>query len=189
MKIYTKSGDDGRTGLYAGPRLPKDDARIEAYGTLDELNAAIGLVRSHLPPVEIDDVLKDAQDQLFAMGAELATLAPSEHGTQWADPEHVAGIERAIDKFEDSLPPLQTFILPAGTPVAAALHLARAICRRAERRVVTLAQQTPIAPELMIFLNRLGDLLFVLSRAANAAADEADVPWQKPTGGPANVPS
>jgi cob(I)alamin adenosyltransferase len=185
MKIYTKSGDEGSTGLFAGPRVSKDDPRIEAYGTVDELNAAIGVARSQLiddsPPSQgLDKLLQSVQNQLFAVGAELATPKPEEHGTHWIGDGEISELESAIDLHEATLSPLTTFILPAGCPAAAALHLARGICRRAERRVVTLGDTATISSDLIIYLNRLGDLLFVLCRAANAAAGVEDTPWQKP---------
>ncbi len=189
MKIYTKTGDEGSTGLFAGPRVAKDDPRIEAYGTVDELNAAIGIARSHLAllpdvpeaTVDFDNQLMAIQNELFAVGAELATPEPEAHGTRWIGESEISRLERAIDDYESNLPQLTTFILPAGNLAAATIHLARAICRRAERRVVTLADRATISRDLIIYLNRLGDLLFVLSRAANAAAGVGDTPWQKPT--------
>ncbi len=183
MKIYTKTGDEGTTGLFAGPRVSKDHARIEAYGTVDELNASIGVARAHHPPTELDRVLVGIQNDLFAVGAELATVEPEKHGTHWIGGEEIGRLEAAIDDFEKQLPPLTQFILPAGTAVSASLHLARGICRRAERRVVTLGNEAErtISRDLVIYLNRLGDLLFVLSRVANASAGLPDEAWRKPT--------
>ncbi len=183
MKIYTKTGDEGTTGLFAGPRVSKDHARIEAYGTVDELNASIGVARAHTPSPQVDAVLVEIQNDLFAVGAELATVEPKKHGTHWIGANEIGKLERAIDEFERELPPLTQFILPAGTAVSTSLHLARGICRRAERRVVTLGNEAErtISRDLVIYLNRLGDLLFVLSRAANAAAGLPDEAWQKPT--------
>jgi cob(I)alamin adenosyltransferase len=181
MKIYTKTGDAGQTGLFGGPRVAKDDPRIEAYGAVDELNAALGLARAEMLPTEIDTMLACVQNELFDLGAELATPDPAAHGMAVLGPPHFAALERAIDRHEAVLPPLREFILPGGCRGAAALHLARTICRRAERRLVTLvhASAEPISPNLVIYLNRLGDLLFVLARAANAAAGLPDVPWRK----------
>jgi cob(I)alamin adenosyltransferase len=180
MKIYTKTGDEGQTGLFGGPRVPKDDPRIEAYGTVDELNATLGVARAAGLPVPIDVVLARVEHELFALGAELATPEPDSHGTALVSAGHVTMLESDIDRFEEQLVPLRQFILPGGTPGAAQLHVARTVCRRAERRLVTLAGQQSISPTLVIYLNRLADLLFVLSRAANAAAGQADVEWQKP---------
>jgi cob(I)alamin adenosyltransferase len=185
MKIYTKTGDSGQTGLFGGPRVAKDDPRIEAYGAVDELNAALGLARSEPLPPEIDTLLARIQNELFDMGAELATPDPAAHGTAVLGQAQCEALERAIDRHEAPLPPLKEFILPGGSRGAAALHLARTICRRAERRLVTLvhASAEPVSPNLVIYLNRLGDLLFVLTRATNAASGVADVPWRKTTNG------
>lgn len=181
MKIYTKTGDLGETGLFAGPRVRKDDPRIEAYGTVDELNAVLGVVRTQNPGPELDPLLERIQNELLSLGAELATPDPETNGTQILGDEHIEALERAIDHFEARLQPLRNFILPGGTPAAAFLHLARTVCRRAERHVVTLTfAPRPAAPRLVQYLNRLGDLLFVLSRAANALAGHPDVLWTKP---------
>jgi cob(I)alamin adenosyltransferase len=169
--------------LFAGPRVWKDDPRIEAYGTVDELSAAIGLARTANLPAGIDATLQTIQHELFSVGAQLATPSPSSRTSDWVAPAQVQRLENEIDHFEASLPALREFILPCGTPAAAHLHVARATCRRAERRTVSLAQRESSAQldEVLRYLNRLGDLLFVLSRAANAAAGQADVPWIKPT--------
>ena len=181
MKIYTKTGDTGDTGLFAGPRVRKDDARIEAYGTVDELNAVLGLVRTAKPPAEIDRLLARVQNELFDLGAELATPDPKSRGTNLISQQHVAALEKAIDVFEANLAPLKTFILPGGSPPAAWLHLARTVCRRAERRVVTLGNDSNVnlSPLVLVYLNRLSDLLFVLSRAVNQWAGVSDVKWEK----------
>jgi cob(I)alamin adenosyltransferase len=183
MKIYTKTGDDGGTGLFGGPRVAKDDPRIEAYGTVDELNSLLGWVRSLGLPTDIDHCLMRIQNELFAVGAELATPDPAAHGTDWIGPGQIATLEQAIDTYEAVLAPLKEFILPGGIPAAAALHVARTVCRRAERRVVTLVrdQSQAVSGTIVIYLNRLGDLLFVLARAVNRAANHSDVAWQKPT--------
>ena len=183
MKIYTKTGDGGETGLFGGPRVSKDAPRIEAYGTVDELNSVLGVVRVQLSGGEVDALLAQIQNDLFALGAQLATPDPAAHQTALVDSRHIAALESAIDRFEEGLEPLKQFVLPGGTPAAATLHLARTVCRRAERRVVTLARQSsqPIAGEMLVYLNRLSDLLFVLARAVNRQAGQADVPWQKPS--------
>lgn len=180
MKIYTKTGDDGQTGLFGGPRVPKDHPRIEAYGTVDELNAVLGVARSFGASNEVDLLLEQIQNQLFDLGAELATPDAKQRGMIKIGQRQVAELETAIDRFEADLPALQQFILPGGTLVATHLHLARTVCRRAERRLLSLTTHTDevISPSLLIYLNRLSDLLFVLARAANAAAGVADVPWK-----------
>ena len=180
MKIYTKTGDAGDTGLFGGPRVSKDDDRIEAYGTVDELNAALGLVRAAGTTAEIDAEIARIQNDLFDVGAELATPDPAAHGVQSVSPEMTRRLESAIDRLEDTLPPLRAFILPGGCPAAAHLHMARCVCRRAERRVVTLAGQASVSGQLIIYLNRLSDLLFVMARVENQSSRIPDVPW---TGG------
>ena len=182
MKIYTKTGDTGETGLFAGPRVRKDDPRIEAYGTVDELNAVIGVVRSHQPPAAIDAELGRIQNELFAVGAELATPDPEKHGTALIGDTHIAALELSIDRLETTLPPLRQFILPGGTPAAAELHFARTVCRKAERRVVTLANLPgyAVSERIIRYLNRLSDWLFVASRAANHQTGQPETPWQKP---------
>ena len=182
MKIYTKTGDQGDTGLFGGPRVAKDSLRIEAFGTVDELNSVLGVARAAGLPADIDPLVGQIQSELFSLGAELATPDPAAHGTALIGPQHITALEQAIDQFEARLEPLRQFILPGGTSAAAQLHLARTVCRRAERRLVSLARQAPepVGPWLIIYLNRLGDLLFVLARAENAGAGCPDVPWQKP---------
>lgn len=179
MKIYTRTGDDGTTGQFAGPRVGKDAARIEAFGTVDELNSFLGLARSEGLPAAIDVLLERVQRQLFELGAELSCPEPHKHGLCKLGQADVAALEQAIDAFDGPLPPLKAFVLPGGTRSAAALHVARAVCRRAERRLVALLQTSPepISPALLAYLNRLSDLLFVLARAANAAAGQPDVFW------------
>ncbi len=182
MKIYTKTGDGGQTGLFAGPRVRKDDVRIEAYGAVDELNAFLGLARTQPLPSEIETCLARVQNELFAVGAELATPDPVKHKTAMIGPAHIEALERAIDALEANLPPLRQFVLPAGTSAAAHLHVARGICRRAERRVVTLSSENPaLFQNVLTYLNRLGDYLFVAARSANHTAGAAEVPWNKPS--------
>ncbi|NBV44534.1 MAG: cob(I)yrinic acid a,c-diamide adenosyltransferase [Planctomycetia bacterium] len=176
MKIYTKTGDAGETGLFGGPRVRKDHARIEAFGTVDELNSHLGLVRTLPGAADCDPLLRRIQGELFDLGAQLATPGAA---AERIGPQHVAALEREIDRHEERLTPLSSFILPTGTPLAAAIHVARTVCRRAERRVVKLAAQpgTAIPANAIEYLNRLGDLLFVLARSANHAADVPDDPW------------
>lgn len=183
MKIYTRTGDDGTTGLFGGDRVRKDEARVEAYGTVDELNATLGVARATGLPAEIDAVLVPIQEDLFVLGAELACVPGKEAkmSMRLLDGEDSARLERAIDQAEDGLPPLKSFVLPGGTPAAASLHVARTVARRAERRVLTAATQGPVRSELVVYLNRLSDLLFVLARRANHLASVEDIPW-KPRG-------
>ena len=176
MKIYTKSGDAGETGLFGGPRVRKDHARIEAFGTVDELNSHLGLVRTHRGAAPFDDLLRKIQGELFDLGAELATPGDA---AERIGAEHVAALEAAIDHHDSQLAPLTCFVLPTGTPLAASLHVARTVCRRAERCVVALAGQldTVIPSNAIEYLNRLGDLLFVLARFANRRENVPDDPW------------
>jgi cob(I)alamin adenosyltransferase len=179
MKIYTKTGDAGETGLFGGPRVSKDHARIEAFGTVDELNSHLGTVRTHSVASVFDPLLRRVQCELFDLGAQLATPdAAQERITA----THVEALEAEIDRHEAMLEPLACFILPAGTPLAAAFHVARTVCRRAERRVVTLSTQpgVRIPANAIEYLNRLGDLLFVLARVANRQAGVVDDPWIHP---------
>ena len=192
MKIYTKTGDAGQTGLFAGGRVSKDHARIAAYGTVDELNAFLGVARTecaettgiqaNLPTLE--SLLATLQNELFDLGAELATPNPAETRVPRVSEKQVAALEQAIDHYEAQLPPLKTFILPGGTRTAAALHVARTVCRQAERAVVHLANlpDEHVSPQVIVYLNRLSDLLFVLARAANQDAGRGDVLWQKQDG-------
>jgi len=183
MKIYTKTGDTGETGLFAGARVRKDDARIEAYGTVDELNAVIGLARAESLPAEIDHTLQRVQSELFSVGAELATPEPQKHGTALVGDAQIELLERAIDSLEAGLAPLRHFILPGGSRGAATLHVARGVCRRAERRVVTLFHQpgVEVSERIIRYLNRLGDYLFVAARFANWEAKAVETQWQRPT--------
>ena len=180
MKIYTKTGDDGTTGLLGPGRLPKDHARIDAYGTVDELNAALGLARALGPDRATDTLLGQLQDDLFAAGAALADPDPRGRFHNAISAESVTRLEDTIDALEAELPPLYQFVLPTGTPAAAQIHLARTICRRAERAVVRLAHAPGehVAPSVLIYLNRLSDLLFVVGRVVNQRAGVADVPWR-----------
>ena len=178
-RIYTRGGDRGETGLIGGQRVPKDHVRVEAYGAVNELNAQLGLVRALVDDAEMKAVLDAVQHRLFDLGAELAT--PSTHPVTAAliVPGHIEGLEHIIDRYQGRLPALRAFILPGGTQAAASLHVARTIARRAERRLVTLARTEPINPELLRYLNRLSDMLFVLARMANHQAGRPDVIWRK----------
>jgi cob(I)alamin adenosyltransferase len=179
MKIYTRTGDDGTTGLWGGIRVPKDALRVQAYGTVDECNAAIGVARAAGLDPALDQLLAEIQDTLFIVGSDLAT--PGEAATiPRVSAEQAAQLEEAIDELEASLEPLRQFILPGGSPGAAHLHLARTICRRAERWVISLVREEEINPQVPIYLNRLSDLLFVAARAANSRAGIPDVPWKSP---------
>ena len=179
MKIYTKTGDTGETSLFGGQRLAKSHLRIEAYGTVDELNAVLGVVRSLDPSSEIDVLVEEIQQHLFVIGAELASPQGSVEGLPPTGAAQIEHVESAIDRFEQQLPELKQFILPGGVPIAANLHLARCICRRAERRIVELSQtqQSNVPQAVLVYFNRLGDLLFVMAREANRYAGSDDVPW------------
>jgi cob(I)alamin adenosyltransferase len=179
MKIYTKTGDFGDTALFGGGRVPKEDARVEAYGQVDELNAVLGLARSEGLGA-MDALMQRLQDQLFTVGGILATPAGSkaEKLVPKIKPEWTTEMENAIDGFDAQMPVLTSFILPGGTKAASALHLARTVCRRAERRAVPLMRSGHIGPEVVVYLNRLSDLLFTMARYANHTAGVKDVPWQ-----------
>jgi cob(I)alamin adenosyltransferase len=179
MKIYTKTGDAGETGLFGGGRVPKDDERVDAYGEVDELNATLGLARSLSMPPDLDGLLQRLQDQLFTVGSALATPPSSKASAHIPPlrPEWVEAMEKAIDGFEAELPRMTHFILPGGSQASSALHLARTVCRRAERRVVPLLREGKIPGEVGVFLNRLSDLLFVMARVANHRVGVPDVKW------------
>jgi cob(I)alamin adenosyltransferase len=179
MKIYTRTGDDGTTGLWGGLRVAKDSLRVQAYGTVDECNAAIGVARAIGLTSELDQLLATIQDTLFVVGSDLATPGETTSIPR-VSAEAVAELEQAIDHLESQVEPLRQFILPGGSLAAAHLHLARTICRRAERWVISLAHEEPINPNVAVYLNRLSDLLFVAARAANAQAGIPDVPWNSP---------
>jgi cob(I)alamin adenosyltransferase len=181
MKIYTKTGDQGETSLFGGGRVRKDHPRTVAYGDVDELNSAIGLARATAPAELFDDLLQAIQRDLFSVGGRLATPRPEKVAKKMEKavlpPERAAALELVMDDAEAELPPLQAFVLPGGTPKAAVLHLARTICRRAERSVVHLAGEDEVPPEILIYLNRLSDLLFTLARLANHRAGSPDITW------------
>jgi cob(I)alamin adenosyltransferase len=181
LKIYTKTGDEGQTGLFGGGRVEKDHPRVEAYGEVDELNAFLGMARAVEMMPRIDEVLVPIQRDLFAIGALLATPDHDKMREQLQkariDEERIAQLERAIDECERELEPLRSFILPGGTPKSAALHVARTVCRRAERRVVALHRSEGLPELAVIYLNRLSDLLFMLARVANKRAGAGEVTW------------
>lgn len=179
MKIYTKTGDAGNTGLFGGERVSKADERVQAYGQLDETNAALGMARACKLSSQLDELLQAIQQDLFNMGAELAT--PASHRDRlrmtFLGEKQTFALEQAIDKFEATLEPLKAFVLPTGCPAAAALHFARTVSRRAERCVVAVKDTAAVRDELLIYINRLSDLLFVLARVANAQAGQDDILW------------
>ena len=181
MKIYTKTGDQGSTGLFGGGRVGKDNIRVEAYGDVDELNAVIGMARSVEMMPRIDEVLVPIQRDLFAIGALLATPDRDKMAQHLQkariDEGRINELERAIDEGEAELEPLTAFIIPGGTPKAAALHVARTVCRRVERHVVRLQHEVELPPLAVIYLNRLSDLLFTLARVANRQAGAGEVTW------------
>ncbi len=179
MKIYTKTGDAGETGLFGGGRVHKDDLRVDAYGSVDELNAALGVARTLVSDPEIEGHLLRIQDELLCVGAELATPhgAKARSAIPPFDPAWTGELETAIDRWDGELPPLAEFLLPGGGRLAAALHVARCVCRRAERRVVALHRQAALDPRVLAYLNRLSDFLFVAARVANHREHVAETPW------------
>lgn len=181
MKIYTKTGDEGETSLFAGGRVSKDDVRLHTYGTIDELNSILGMARAYGVDTELDQKLGHVQAALFEIGADLAT--PLDADAKWivrVNEAMVEQLEAEIDHFEAELSPLKNFILPNGTPSAATLHFARTVCRRAERWIVTLSQDVEVNPAVRHYVNRLSDWLFVAARITNHRANVDDVPWQSP---------
>ena len=181
MKIYTRTGDQGDTGLFGGGRVPKDHPRVAAYGDVDELSSVIGLARATAPTEFFDPLLESVQRDLFAIGGQLASPEPEKvaKALEKADlsADRAAEFEQVMDEADLELPPLRAFVLPGGTPKAAALHLARTVCRRAERSVVHLAHDAPVPAGFVVYLNRLSDLLFTLARLANHRAGTGDVTW------------
>ncbi|HEY6483064.1 MAG TPA: cob(I)yrinic acid a,c-diamide adenosyltransferase [Steroidobacteraceae bacterium] len=173
-KIYTRTGDDGTTGLGDGSRVPKDSERVEAYGTVDELNSVIGVLLAVAGlPAEVTAILVEVQHELFDLGGELCIP-----GHQIITARHVSRLEQALDGFNDPLPALQEFVLPGGGPAAAACHLARTVARRAERRTIALGRVESVSPEVIRYLNRLSDLLFVLARVLARHERGAEVLWR-----------
>jgi len=171
-KIYTRTGDDGTTGLGNGARVRKDDARVEAFGTIDELNSALGAVPPQGVTQDLAELIASLQQKLFDLGGELCI--PGRVVIQSSDVLH---LEQELDRLNGSLPPLKEFVLPGGNTAAAACHLARAICRRAERRVISMAESNSVNSHSICFLNRLSDLLFVLARTINLRSGHAEVLW------------
>jgi cob(I)alamin adenosyltransferase len=181
VKIYTRTGDEGDTALFGGGRVPKDHPRVAAYGEVDELSSALGVVRATEPTDFFDPLFESIQRDLFSIGGQLAAPDPAAVAKALAkadlSTDRVAEFERIMDETDDELPALRAFVLPAGTPKAAALHLARTVCRRAERSVVRLAHESQVPGLFIVYLNRLSDLLFTLARLANRRAGVADVTW------------
>jgi cob(I)alamin adenosyltransferase len=181
MKIYTKTGDTGQTGLFGGGRVSKDDPRVEAYGDVDELNAQLGVARAVEAMPRVDEVLVPIQRDLFSIGALLATPDLEKMHDHLAkaqiDEMRIHGLEQEIDACDRELEPLRAFIVPGGSPKAAALHVARTVCRRAERRVIHLQRSVEIPSIVVVYLNRLSDLLFTLARVANARGGAGEVTW------------
>jgi cob(I)alamin adenosyltransferase len=173
-KIYTRTGDDGTTGLGDGSRVEKDSARVEAYGTVDEANSAIGVVLAHPLPEPIRAGLVEVQHDLFDLGGELCLP-----GHRAISAAQVTRLEVLLDELNDALPPLKEFVLPGGTPAAAAAHVARAVVRRAERRTRSLAREATVAPEALAYLNRLSDLLFVIARVLARESAAGEVLWKR----------
>jgi cob(I)alamin adenosyltransferase len=181
MKIYTRTGDQGETSLFGAGRVPKDHARVAAYGDVDELNSVLGLVRATHPDDFFDPLLQTIQRDLFSIGGQLASPDPAAVAKALVkanlSADRVVEFERVIDESETELPPLRAFVLPAGSAKAATLHLARTVCRRAERSVVHLARESEVPEIFIVYLNRLSDLLFTLARLANRKAGVGDVTW------------
>jgi cob(I)alamin adenosyltransferase len=180
FKIYTKTGDDGTTGLIGGTRVNKWDQHLEAYGTVDELNSWIGLIRSENDCDKTDNMLGAIQNQLFMVGSHLATdTAKSDlHQKLPCDGEIIKKLEASIDQMQEVLPPLTNFILPGGTSLGSKTHIARTVCRRAERRIAALSSSTYVEREIIVFINRLSDYLFVLSRYFNHKKGVEEVSWK-----------
>ena len=172
-KIYTRTGDDGTTGLGDGTRVAKDDARVEAYGTVDELNSAVGVLLAEPVPDAIAAPLREIQHRLFDLGGELCIP-----GHTLLSPAEVSALETTLDEFNASLPPLKEFVLPGGTRAAALCHYARTVCRRAERCLFALSRRATVSPVTLAYLNRLSDLLFVMARYLNKVADHPETLWQ-----------
>lgn len=182
--IYTRSGDAGTTALFGGGRVPKDHPRVVAYGEVDELNSTIGVAIAFLPNKLVSETLSSVQNELFNIGAELASESGSEKSANYARAftdanSKTAALESLMDELDAALPPLTTFILPSGSQAGALLHLCRTVCRRAERAVVTLSHKEQVNPDVARYLNRLSDLLFVMARHVNHADGKPETQWSK----------
>lgn len=182
--IYTRTGDDGTTSLFGGERVGKGNPRIDAYGTVDEANSVVGVARAHLRgepgEEELDPVLSDIQEELFVVGADLATPLDAKPIVPRIKAHHVERLEDRIDMFDADLKPLKKFVLPGGSPAGASLHSARTVTRRAERLVVQAGTSAPINEQAIVYLNRLSDLFFVLARWANKQAGIREDTWTPP---------
>ena len=183
-KLYTGTGDRGRTGLFGGRRVPKDHPRVSAFGAIDELNAALGLAVSFIKQRKIATTLQTIQNELFNIGAELASEKPVRRAKRQAttfrlEPDKVEWLESLIDDYDTLVSPLTTFLIPSGPSSAASLHLARTVCRRAERAIVTLERKATVNPAILAYLNRLCDLLFVLARYVNKTSRRRELHWRK----------
>lgn len=177
MKIYTKKGDQGYTSLFGGKEIEKNNIRLHAYGTVDELNSALGIALTHEVSDSGKEILNELQDQLFVLGADLATLPSKKTKIDRINSQHVEQLEIWIDKLEEDLPPLTTFILPGGAPAGATLHFARTVCRRAERNTAELLESGEANQFCLVYLNRLSDLLFVLARYENRHGGVGETQW------------
>jgi len=177
MKIYTKKGDDGSTSLFGGQTVPKSSGRIDAYGTVDELNSILGVVRAFKISTVVDKWLNTVQHQLFVLGADLATPDSRETRIDRVSEKEISFLEQLIDTMDNELPDLKNFILPGGTPAAAALHHARTVCRRAERLTVSCSEEEELSELTVKYLNRLSDFLFMLGRYENFKSGKEDTPW------------
>ncbi len=178
FRIYTKTGDKGETGLFGGKRLPKDDLRIEAYGTIDELNATVGALADEVRSIDIRTNLRQIQNDLFVIGSHLATV-PGKILTLPPLPEdQIKVMETLMDEWDETLPPLKNFILPGGHPTVSKAHMARCICRRSERRVISLAHREDISPIIVIYLNRLSDFFFMLGRKLAQDLQIEEIIWE-----------
>ena len=180
MKIYTKTGDDGETGLFGGARVSKASLRVEAYGEVDELNSVLGWARLAVEDPGVDALLNQIQNDLFEVGAELGSTAERKQKSMMPliEESQVERLEKAIDQYEEGPPALENFVLPGGSEGASRFHLARCVCRRAERSIVALADHEPVRGEVFRYVNRLSDLLFTLARYANYVAGVEDIPWK-----------
>lgn len=177
MKIYTKTGDSGETGLVGGKRIGKDSLRICAYGEVDELNALLGVCRALNPPKDLADMLHRIQRELFDLGADLATPLDSKVPVPRVQKQQIGQLERWIDQIDEKLPPLRNFVLPGGCLLASNFHVARTVCRRAERAIVSLQKSEGIGENIVVYMNRLSDLLFVMARLANTLENVNDELW------------